>query len=138
MAEVAGSSSEPPKSGDLSDFAKRLAGFEETPLLSESGSSSQTYSPIYLTRLQKFSFGLGHVINDIMGVLWFSYGLTFLQIVVHLKPAVSASLIFFGKWKTLCKYVPPPISTSIKITPNNKNKANQKSVKTNKIGYKNF
>lgn len=99
MTERVSTTSEPetPKPEELSEFAKRLAGFEDTHLLSEAGPSTESYKPKYLTKLQKFSFGLGHVINDIMGVLWFSYALTFLQIVVRLRPAVSASLLFFGK-----------------------------------------
>lgn len=98
MTEMLSAASEPPKAEELGEFGKKLAGFEDTPLLSEPGPSSKSYTPKYLTRLQKFSFGLGHVINDIMGVLWFSFALTFLQIVVQLRPAVSASLLFFGKY----------------------------------------
>ncbi|XKL66253.1 hypothetical protein PGB90_009673 [Kerria lacca] len=46
---------------------------------------------------QKFSFGLGHVINDVSSALWFSYALIFLQIIVNLQPTVSASLFFVGQ-----------------------------------------
>lgn len=79
-----------------SEFSKRLAvSSESTPLLSLKDDPPDL--PGYLTKLQKYSFGLGHVINDITGVLWFSYALLFLQVVVDLTPTVSALLILLGK-----------------------------------------
>lgn len=85
-----------PAQNDSSEFSKRLAaGTESTPLLTSN--HNQTNWPTNLSQLQKYSFGLGHVINDIMGVLWFSYALLFLQVVVDLTPTVSALLLFIGK-----------------------------------------
>lgn len=78
----------------MNDFAKRLAKKENTPLLLD---NKFIYPIVHLTKQQKFSFGLGHVINDVSSALWFSYALIFLQIIVNLQPTVSASLFFVGE-----------------------------------------
>lgn len=81
------------KEDEMSDFAKKLKeGHETEPLLQK-----LDQIPKNLSNLQKISFGLGHVINDILGVLWFSYALIFFQIVAGIQPTISALLMFLGK-----------------------------------------
>jgi len=79
-----------------SEFAKRLAVSETAPLLTPS--DGRTFLSMDLNQAQRLSFGLGHVINDITGVLWFSYALLFLQLIVHLSSTTSAALLFLGKY----------------------------------------
>ncbi|XP_065215095.1 major facilitator superfamily domain-containing protein 12-like [Planococcus citri] len=80
---------------EISEFAKKLQENENEPLLSR---EKNQQIPRNLSTLQKLSFGLGHVINDILGVLWFSYALIFLQIVARIPPTISALLMFLGQF----------------------------------------
>ena len=79
------------------EFAKKLITSETAPLLTSS--DGRTFLSMDLNFAQRLSFGLGHVINDITGVLWFSYALLFLQLIVHLSSNTSAALLFLGESK---------------------------------------
>lgn len=82
-----------------SEFAKRLTISENVPLLAPQ--EGRTFLSMDLNQAQRLSFGLGHVINDITGVLWFSYALLFLQLIVHLSATTSAMLLFLGEWSLI-------------------------------------
>lgn len=44
----------------------------------------------------KAAYSLGHVFNDLVAVMWFSYTLIFLQRVVLLEPVTAGSLMLLG------------------------------------------
>lgn len=45
---------------------------------------------------EKLTFGLGNAFNDLTAMMWFSYLLLFLQIVLQIPAATAGFLIFFG------------------------------------------
>ncbi|KAK5639425.1 hypothetical protein RI129_011917 [Pyrocoelia pectoralis] len=47
--------------------------------------------------MQKLSFGLGHVYNDLCAAVWFSYTLFYLQVVLQLESATAGTLIMLGQ-----------------------------------------
>ncbi|KAF5274912.1 hypothetical protein FQR65_LT16840 [Abscondita terminalis] len=47
--------------------------------------------------MQKLSFGLGHVYNDLCAAVWFSYTLFYLHIVLQLESATAGTLIMLGQ-----------------------------------------
>lgn len=109
-----------------SEFAKRLTIPETAPLLTPK--EGRAFLSMDLNQVQRLSFNLGHVINDITGVLWFSYALLFFQFIVHLSSTTSAALLFLGKYihqlciGIVCNFYNPRFKRGLgKRTPDNHN-----------------
>ncbi|XP_074035967.1 major facilitator superfamily domain-containing protein 12-like [Leptinotarsa decemlineata] len=47
--------------------------------------------------LQKISFGLGHVFNDLCAAMWFSYTLFYLQVVLTMESRTAGLLLMIGQ-----------------------------------------
>ncbi|XP_060522466.1 major facilitator superfamily domain-containing protein 12-like [Cylas formicarius] len=47
--------------------------------------------------LQKISFGLGHVFNDLCAAMWFSYTLFYLQVVLSIPSTTAGTLLMIGQ-----------------------------------------
>ncbi|XP_072391386.1 major facilitator superfamily domain-containing protein 12-like isoform X1 [Diabrotica undecimpunctata] len=47
--------------------------------------------------LQKLSYGLGHIFNDLCAAMWFSYTLFFLQVVLEMKSTTAGFLLMIGQ-----------------------------------------
>lgn len=50
-----------------------------------------------LSKKQKFSYGVGHVLNDICASMWFSYLLVFFHFVLGFDPLLSGTLMLIGQ-----------------------------------------
>lgn len=50
-----------------------------------------------LSKKQKFSYGVGHVLNDICASMWFSYLLVFFHFVLGFDPVLSGMLMLIGQ-----------------------------------------
>ncbi|CAG9858312.1 unnamed protein product [Phyllotreta striolata] len=46
--------------------------------------------------LQKISYGLGHIFNDLCAAMWFSYTLFYLQVVLNMGAATAGLLLMIG------------------------------------------
>lgn len=47
--------------------------------------------------VQKLSFGLGHVFNDLCAAMWFSYTLFYLHVVLNIESTTAGTLLMIGK-----------------------------------------
>ncbi|KAG5879219.1 hypothetical protein JTB14_026717 [Gonioctena quinquepunctata] len=47
--------------------------------------------------LQKISFGLGHIFNDLCAAMWFSYTLFYLQVVLTIESGTAGILVMIGQ-----------------------------------------
>lgn len=47
--------------------------------------------------LQKISYGLGHIFNDLCAAMWFSYTLFYLQVVINMGATTAGLLLMIGK-----------------------------------------
>lgn len=50
-----------------------------------------------LSFAKKFSYGVGHVLNDLTASMWFSYLLIYLHRVVNFSNALSGYVMLLGK-----------------------------------------
>lgn len=46
--------------------------------------------------VQKLSFGLGHVFNDLCAAMWFSYTLFYLHVVLNVASSTAGTLLMIG------------------------------------------
>lgn len=49
-----------------------------------------------LSLVKKFSFGVGHVLNDLTASMWFSYLLIYLHRVVNFSNSLSGYVMLLG------------------------------------------
>ncbi|ENN71198.1 hypothetical protein YQE_12127, partial [Dendroctonus ponderosae] len=47
--------------------------------------------------VQKLSFGLGHVFNDLCAAMWFSYTLFYLHVVLNIESTTAGTLLMIGQ-----------------------------------------
>ncbi|KAB0801069.1 hypothetical protein PPYR_05423 [Photinus pyralis] len=47
--------------------------------------------------MQKLSFGMGHIYNDLCAAVWFSYTLFYLQVVLQVESSTAGTLIMLGQ-----------------------------------------
>ncbi|KAJ8929824.1 hypothetical protein NQ314_017422 [Rhamnusium bicolor] len=47
--------------------------------------------------VQKISFGLGHIFNDLCAAMWFSYTLFYLQVVLTIESTTAGTLLMVGQ-----------------------------------------
>lgn len=52
--------------------------------------------------VQKVSFGLGHIFNDLCAAMWFSYTLFYLQVVLTMESTTAGILLMTGKFVSGC------------------------------------
>lgn len=52
--------------------------------------------PVSCTSLQKISYGLGHVFNDLCAAMWFSYTLFYFQVVLQMESSTAGLLLMIG------------------------------------------